>query len=63
VPRRRVRQRCDAQTLAAVRGDRPGIARPHDTDLVSVRNLDRYMMEDLDRTENIERLAAFNGQD
>jgi hypothetical protein len=61
VPRRRFRQRRDAQTLAAIRCDRLGIARPHNTDLVSARNLDRYMMEDLDRTENIERLAAFNG--
>jgi len=61
VPRRRFRQRCDTQTLAAVRSDRLGIARPHDTDLVSVRNLDRYVVKDLDRTEDIERLATFDG--
>jgi hypothetical protein len=61
VPRRRFGQRRDAQTLAAVRGDRFGGARSHDTDLVSVRNLDRYMVKDLDRTEDIERLAAFDG--
>jgi hypothetical protein len=47
--------------LAAVRRDRPGIARPHDTDLVSVWNLDRYMMKDLDGPEHVERLAAFDG--
>ena len=61
MPRWRFRQRRDAQTLAAVRGNHPAIARPHDADLIRVRDLDRYVMEDLDRTQNIERLAAFNG--
>ena len=53
----------DAQTLAAVRYDRLAIARPHDTYLVSVRDLERYVMKDLDGTEDVERLAAFDGED
>jgi hypothetical protein len=62
VPRRWFRQGRDAQTLATVRCDRLGVARSHHGDLVGVGDLNCHVMKDLDRAEDVKRLAALDSQ-